>query len=156
MPRKGEVGRRDVLPDPKYHDRLVTKFMNAMMFGGKKSLTERIFYGALDTIAEKTQEDPLGVFKKALDNVKPAVEVRSRRVGGATYQVPVEVRQPRRVALGMRWLVQSSRARHEKSMAERLANELLDASSNRGNAVKKKEDTHKMAEANKAFAHYRW
>ncbi|MBM4242373.1 MAG: 30S ribosomal protein S7 [Candidatus Binatia bacterium] len=156
MPRKGEVGRRDVLPDPKYHDRLVTKFMNAMMFGGKKSLTERIFYGALDTIAEKTQEDPLGVFKKALDNVKPAVEVRSRRVGGATYQVPVEVRQPRRVALGMRWLVQSSRARHEKSMAERLANELLDASSNRGNAVKKKEDTHRMAEANNAFAHYRW
>jgi len=145
-----------VLPDPKYHDRLVTKFMNAMMFGGKKSLTERIFYGALDTIAEKTQEDPLGVFKKALDNVKPAVEVRSRRVGGATYQVPVEVRQPRRVALGMRWLVQSSRARHEKSMAERLANELLDASSNRGNAVKKKEDTHRMAEANNAFAHYRW
>ena len=150
------MGRRDVLPDPKYHDRLVTKFMNAMMFGGKKSLTERIFYGALDTIAEKTQEDPLGVFKKALDNVKPAVEVRSRRVGGATYQVPVEVRQPRRVALGMRWLVQSSRARHEKSMAERLANELLDAASNRGNAVKKKEDTHRMAEANNAFAHYRW
>jgi small subunit ribosomal protein S7 len=156
MPRKGEVGRRDVLPDPKYHDRLVTKFMNAMMFGGKKSLTERIFYGALDSIAEKTQEDPLGIFKRALDNVKPAVEVRSRRVGGATYQVPVEVRQPRRVALGMRWLVQSSRARHEKSMAERLANELLDAANNRGNAVKKKEDTHRMAEANNAFAHYRW
>jgi small subunit ribosomal protein S7 len=156
MPRKGEVGRRDVLPDPKYHDRLVTKFMNAMMFGGKKSLTERIFYGALDTIAEKTQEDPLGIFKRALDNVKPAVEVRSRRVGGATYQVPVEVRQPRRVALGMRWLVQSSRARHEKSMAERLASELLDAANNRGNAVKKKEDTHRMAEANNAFAHYRW
>ena len=150
------MGRRDVLPDPKYHDRLVTKFMNAMMFGGKKSLTERIFYGALDTIAEKTQEDPLGIFKKALDNVKPAVEVRSRRVGGATYQVPVEVRQPRRVALGMRWLVQSSRARHEKSMAERLANELLDAANSRGNAVKKKEDTHRMAEANNAFAHYRW
>ena len=149
------MGRRDVLPDPKYHDRLVTKFMNAMMFGGKKSLTERIFYGALDTIAEKTQEDPLGIFKKALDNVKPAGEVRSRRVGGATYQVPVEVRQPRRVALGMRWLVQSSRARHEKSMAERLANELLDAANSRGNAVKKKEDTHRMAEANNAFAHYR-
>lgn len=150
------MGRRDVLPDPKYHDRLVTKFMNAMMFGGKKSLTERIFYGALDSIADKTQEDPLGIFKRALDNVKPAVEVRSRRVGGATYQVPVEVRQPRRVALGMRWLVQSSRARHEKSMAERLANELLDAANNRGNAVKKKEDTHRMAEANNAFAHYRW
>jgi small subunit ribosomal protein S7 len=156
MPRKGEVGRRDVLPDPKYHDRLVTKFMNAMMFGGGKSLTERIFYGALDSIAAKTQEDPLGIFKRALDNVKPSVEVRSRRVGGATYQVPVEVRQPRRVALGMRWLVQSSRARHEKSMAERLASELLDAANNRGNAVKKKEDTHRMAEANNAFAHYRW
>ncbi len=156
MPRKGEVGRRDVLPDPKYHDRLVTKFMNTMMLGGKKSLTERIFYGALDSIAEKTQEDPLAVFKRALENVKPAVEVRSRRVGGATYQVPVEVRPPRRVALGMRWLVQSSRARHEKSMAERLANELLDAANNRGNAVKKKEDTHRMAEANNAFAHYRW
>ncbi|MEW6271377.1 MAG: 30S ribosomal protein S7 [Thermodesulfobacteriota bacterium] len=156
MPRKGEVGRRDVLPDPKYHDRLVTKFMNTMMLGGKKSLTERIFYGALDSIAEKTQEDPLGIFKRALDNVKPAVEVRSRRVGGATYQVPVEVRQPRRVALGMRWLVQSSRARHEKSMAERLAGELLDAANMRGNAVKKKEDTHRMAEANNAFAHYRW
>ena len=150
------MGRRDVLPDPKYHDRLVTKFMNAMMFGGKKSLTERIFYGALDTIAEKTQEDPLGVFKKALDNVKPAVEVRSRRVGGATYQVPVEGRQPRRVALGMRWLVQSSRARHEKSMAERLANELLDASNSAGASVKRREDMHKMAESNKAFAHYRW
>ena len=150
------MGRRDVLPDPKYHDRLVTKFMNAMMFGGKKSLTERIFYGALETIADKTQEDPLGVFKKALDNVKPAVEVRSRRVGGATYQVPVEVRQPRRVALGMRWLVQSSRARHEKSMAERLANELLDASNSIGASVKRKEDLHKMAESNKAFAHYRW
>ncbi|HEY8514938.1 MAG TPA: 30S ribosomal protein S7 [Candidatus Binatia bacterium] len=156
MPRKGEVGRRDVLPDPKYHDRLVTKFMNTMMLGGKKSLTERIFYGALDTIAEKTQEDPLAIFKRALENVKPSVEVRSRRVGGATYQVPVEVRPPRRVALGMRWLVQSSRARHEKSMAERLANELLDAANMRGNAVKKKEDTHRMAEANNAFAHYRW
>ena len=144
------------MPDPKYHDRLVTKFMNTMMLGGKKSLTERIFYGALDTIAEKTQEDPLAIFKRALENVKPSVEVRSRRVGGATYQVPVEVRPPRRVALGMRWLVQSSRARHEKSMAERLANELLDAANMRGNAVKKKEDTHRMAEANNAFAHYRW
>ena len=156
MPRKGEVRRRDVLPDPKYHDRLATKFMNNMMLEGKKSLAERMFYTALDQIAEKTQEEPLGVFKRALDNVKPVVEVRSRRVGGATYQVPVEVRQPRRVALGMRWIMQASRARHEKSMAERLANELMDAAANRGTAVKKKEDTHRMAEANNAFAHYRW
>jgi small subunit ribosomal protein S7 len=156
MPRKGEVRRRDVLPDPKYHDRLVTKFINNMMLRGKKSSAERMFYTALDQIAEKTQEEPLAVFKRALDNVKPVVEVRSRRVGGATYQVPVEVRQPRRVALGMRWLVQSSRARHEKSMAERLANEFIDAANSRGTAVKKKEDTHRMAEANNAFAHYRW
>ena len=156
MSRKGEIRRRDVLPDPKYHDRLVTKFMNNMMVGGKKSLTEGIFYGALDLIQERSGEDPLGVFRKALDNVKPAVEVRSRRVGGATYQVPVEVRQVRRVALGMRWLVQSSRARHEKSMVERLAGELMDAASSRGNAVKKREDTHRMAEANNAFSHYRW
>ncbi len=156
MPRKGEVRRRDVLPDPKYHDRLVTKFMNNMMLGGKKSLTERIFYGALDLIQERSGEDPVAVFRKALDNVKPAVEVRSRRVGGATYQVPIEVRQVRRVALGMRWLVQSSRARHEKSMVERLAGEFMDAAASRGNAVKKKEDTHRMAEANNAFSHYRW
>lgn len=156
MPRKGEVRRREVLPDPKYHDRLVTKFINNMMYEGKKSLAERMFYDALDQIAQKTQDDPLGVFKKALDNVKPVVEVRSRRVGGATYQVPVEVRQPRRLALGMRWLVQSSRSRHEKSMAERLANEFMDAANMRGAAVKKKEDTHRMAEANNAFAHYRW
>lgn len=127
-----------------------------MMYEGKKSLAERMFYDALDQIAQKTQDDPLGVFKKALDNVKPVVEVRSRRVGGATYQVPVEVRQPRRLALGMRWLVQSSRSRHEKSMAERLANEFMDAANMRGAAVKKKEDTHRMAEANNAFAHYRW
>jgi len=157
MPRKGEVRRRDLLPDPKYHDRLVTKFINTMMLEGKKSLAERTFYSAIDQLATKMPgEDPLGVFKRALDNVKPVVEVRSRRVGGATYQVPVEVRQPRRVALGMRWLVQHSRSRIEKSMAERLAGELLDAANNRGNAVKKKEDTHRMAEANNAFAHYRW
>ena len=156
MSRKGEIRRRDVLPDPKYHDRLVTKFMNNMMVGGKKSLTESIFYGALDLIQERSGEDPLAVFRKALDNVKPGVEVRSRRVGGATYQVPIEVRQVRRVALGMRWLVQSSRARHEKSMVERLAGELMDAASSRGNAVKKREDTHRMAEANNAFSHYRW
>ena len=156
MPRKGEVGRRDVLPDPKYHDRLVTKFMNAMMFGGKKSLTERIFYGALDSIADKTQEDPLGVFKKALDNVKPAVEVRSRRVGGATYQVPVEVRPERRQALAIRWLIEAARKRGETTMEERRSGELMDAANNRGTAVKKREDTHRMAEANKAFSHYRW
>lgn len=156
MPRKGEVRRRDVLPDPKYHDRLVTKFMNNMMLKGKKSLVEGIFYGAFDMIAERTQEDPLVVFKAALDNTKPGVEVRSRRVGGATYQVPIEVRQNRRTALAMRWLVASARARHEKSMAERLAGEFMDAANMRGNAVKKREDTHRMAEANNAFSHYRW
>jgi small subunit ribosomal protein S7 len=156
MPRKGEVKRRDILPDPKYHDRTVTKFINSMMYDGKKSLTERILYGALDLVSERSKEDALGVFKRALDQVKPVVEVRSRRVGGATYQVPVEVRPQRRVALGMRWLVQHARARPEKSMVERLAGEILDAANGRGGAIKKKEDTHRMAEANKAFAHYRW
>ncbi len=156
MPRKGEVRRREVLPDPKYHDRLVTKFMNTIMTCGKKSLAERVFYGALDLIETRTKEEPLGVFKKALDNVKPLVEVRSRRVGGATYQVPVEVRPTRRLSLGMRWLVQYARQRPEKSMVERLAGELADAANNRGAAIKKREDTHRMAEANKAFAHYRW
>ena len=156
MPRKGEVKRRDVLPDPKHHDRVVTKFINSMMHDGKKSLTERMFYGALDLVGERAKEDSLGVFKRALEAEKPSVEVRSRRVGGATYQVPVEVRPPRRIALGMRWLVQHARARPEKSMVERLAGEILDAANNRGGAIKKKEDTHRMAEANKAFAHYRW
>jgi small subunit ribosomal protein S7 len=156
MPRKGEVRRREVLPDPKYHDRTVTKFVSAIMGSGKKSLAERVLYGALDLVAERTKEDPLLIFKRALDNVKPVVEVRSRRVGGATYQVPVEVRPPRRVSLGMRWLVQQARSRSEKSMAERLAAEFVDAANNRGAAIKKKEDTHRMAEANKAFAHYRW
>jgi small subunit ribosomal protein S7 len=156
MPRKGEVRRREVLPDPKFHDRMVTKFMNSLMYEGKKSAAERMFYGALDIIQQRTKEEPLGIFKKALDNVKPLVEVRSRRVGGATYQVPVEVRPTRRMSLGMRWLVQHSRARPEKSMVERLAGELIDAANNRGSAIKKKEDTHRMAEANKAFAHYRW
>ena len=156
MPRKGEVKRRDILPDPKYHDRTVTKFINAMMHDGKKSLTERILYGALDLVADRSKEDALGVFKRALEQVKPLVEVRSRRVGGATYQVPVEVRPQRRVALGMRWIVQHARARPEKSMVERLAGEILDAANGRGGAMKKKEDTHRMAEANKAFAHYRW
>jgi small subunit ribosomal protein S7 len=156
MPRKGEVRRRDVLPDPKYHDRSVTKFINSMMNGGKKSTAERIFYAALDTVSARAKEEPLALFKRALDNVKPAVEVRSRRVGGATYQVPIEVRPPRRTSLAMRWLIQNARARSEKSMAQRLAGELLDAVNGRGGAIKKKDDTHRMAEANKAFAHYRW
>jgi small subunit ribosomal protein S7 len=156
MPRKGEVRRRDVLPDPKFHDRLVTKFVNAMMLGGKKSTAERIFYGALDIVAQRTKEDPLVIFRRALDNVKPSVEVRSRRVGGATYQVPVEVRPVRRMSLGMRWLVSFARGRSEKSMADRLAGEIIDAANSRGAAIKKKEDTHRMADANKAFAHYRW
>ncbi|MBX3025359.1 30S ribosomal protein S7 [bacterium] len=156
MPRKGEVRRRDVLPDPKFHDRLVTKFVNAMMFGGKKSTAERIFYGALDIVAQRTKEDPLVIFRRSLDNVKPSVEVRSRRVGGATYQVPVEVRPVRRMSLGMRWLVSFARGRSEKSMADRLAGEIIDAANSRGAAIKKKEDTHRMADANKAFAHYRW
>ena len=156
MPRKGEVKRRDILPDPKFHDRTVTKFINAMMHDGKKSLSENILYDALNLVGDRAKEDALAVFKRALDAVKPMAEVRSRRVGGATYQVPVEVRPPRRVALAMRWLVQNARARPEKSMVERLAGEVLDAANNRGGAIKKKEDTHRMAEANKAFAHYRW
>ena len=156
MPRKGEVKRREVLPDPKFHDRQVTKFVNVMMGHGKKSVAEGIFYRAFDLILSRTKEEPLGVFRRALDNVRPSVEVRSRRVGGATYQVPVEVRPVRRMSLGMRWLVQFSRQRSEKSMAERLAAELIDAANGRGAAMKKKDDTHRMADANKAFAHYRW
>jgi small subunit ribosomal protein S7 len=156
MPRKGEVKRREVLPDPKYHDRLVTKFINNMMYDGKKSLGERTLYDALDLAAQRASEDALAIFKRALDQVKPAVEVRSRRVGGATYQVPVEVRPQRRTSLAMRWIVQNARARPEKSMVQKLAAELLDAANGRGGAMKKKEDTHRMAEANKAFAHYRW
>ena len=156
MPRKGEVRRREILPDPKFHDRMVAKFINAMMNEGKRSTAERILYTAFDRISDRAKEDPLGLFKRALDNIKPVVEVRSRRVGGATYQVPVEVRPARRVSLAMRWLVVNARARAEKSMAERLAAELMDAANNRGAAIKKKEDTHRMAEANKAFAHYRW
>ncbi len=156
MPRKGEVRRREILPDPKFHDRMVAKFINSMMSGGKKSTAEQIFYGSLDMIQARAKEDPLGIFKRALDNAKPAVEVRSRRVGGATYQVPVEVRPTRRTSLAMRWLVQNARARNEKSMSERLAAELMDTASNRGSTIKKKDDTHRMADANKAFAHYRW
>ncbi len=156
MSRKGQVRVREVPADPKYHDRIVAKFMNVVMERGKKSLAEQIFYHALDLAAERSKEDGLVVFKRALDNVRPAVEVRSRRVGGANYQVPSEVRPARRNSLAMRWLVTAARARGEKSMQERLAAEILDAAANRGGAVKKREDTHRMADANRAFAHYRW
>ncbi|MBI2986891.1 MAG: 30S ribosomal protein S7 [Deltaproteobacteria bacterium] len=156
MPRKGEVKKREILPDPKYGDKLVAKFVNTIMNQGKKSVAESIFYRSLDIVAAKAKEDALAVFKRALDNTRPVVEVRSRRVGGATYQVPVEVRPQRRLSLGMRWLIQSARIRGEKSMEEKLAGELVDAANNRGGAIKKKEDTHRMAEANRAFAHYRW
>ena len=156
MPRRRVVEKRKILPDPVFQDRLVTKFVNDLMRKGKKSIAEQICYGAFDLVAERTKDEPLKIFKKALDNVKPMLEVKSRRVGGATYQVPVEVRQDRRLALGMRWLISYAQERGEKTMAEKLAAEIMDASNNRGNAVKKREDTHKMAEANKAFAHYRW
>jgi small subunit ribosomal protein S7 len=156
MPRKGAVSKREILPDPKFHDRMVSKFVNSMMEDGKRSLAERVLYRALDLVAQRGKDEPLGLFRKAIENVKPVVEVRSRRVGGATYQVPVEVRPSRRASLAMRWIVTQARARGEKSMEERLAGELLDAAANRGAAVKKREDTHRMAEANKAFAHYRW
>ena len=156
MPRKGQVRVREINPDPKFHDRTVAKFINSVMERGKKSVAEGIFYGALVAVAERAKEDGLVVFKRALENVRPAVEVRSRRVGGANYQVPVEVRPVRRTSLGMRWLVQAARARGEKSMQDRLAAEILEAAANRGGAVKKREDTHRMAEANRAFAHYRW
>jgi small subunit ribosomal protein S7 len=156
MPRRRVVAKRKILPDPKFSDRLVTKFVNDLMRKGKKSTAEQICYGAFRIVEERAKEDPLKVFKKALDNVKPVLEVKSRRVGGATYQVPVEVRQDRRVALAMRWIINYSTDRGEKTMQEKLAGELMDASNNRGNSVKKREDTHKMAEANKAFAHYRW
>ena len=156
MPRRREVPKRKILPDPKYHDRMVAKFCNVVMKDGKKSTAEGIVYGAFDVIGNRYKEDPIEVFRKALDTVKPKVEVKSRRVGGATYQVPVEVRPERRIALAMRWLVDYSRDRGEKTMVERLAAELKEAAEGRGNAVKKREDVHKMADANKAFAHYRW
>jgi small subunit ribosomal protein S7 len=156
MPRKGEVKKREGLPDPKYGDKQVAKFINTLMTAGKKSVAEGIFYRSLDLVGNKIKEDSLAVFKRALENAKPTVEVRSRRVGGATYQVPVEVRPQRRLSLGMRWLVQSASGREGKSMEEKLAAELMDAANNRGGAIKKKEDTHRMAEANRAFAHYRW
>src|SRR5699024_1521719 len=156
MPRKRVVARREILPDPKYGKVQLAKFITILMLSGKKSLAEKIIYGALDRVAEKAKHDPTEVLEKALENVRPLVEVKSRRVGGATYQVPVEVRPERRSTLAMRWLVDAARKRSEKSMDLRLAGELLDAFEGKGTAVKKREDTHRMAEANKAFAHYRW
>ncbi|MCL2626137.1 MAG: 30S ribosomal protein S7 [Cystobacterineae bacterium] len=156
MPRRRVPNKRKILPDPKYQDRLITKFVNDLMTGGRKSIAEHLCYDAFALVEERSKEDPLKTFKKALENVKPVLEVKSRRVGGANYQVPVEVRQDRRVALGMRWMIQYAKARGEKTMVERLAAEIMDAANNRGASVKKREDTHKMAEANKAFAHYRW
>jgi small subunit ribosomal protein S7 len=156
MSRKGPARKRELLPDPVYHDRVVTQFINCMQTHGKKSIAESVFYGAVETVEGRLKESGLDMFKRALDNVKPAVEVRSRRVGGATYQVPIEVRSSRQVALAIRWLISHARSRPERTMRDRLAGELIDASNNRGGAVKKREDTHRMAEANKAFAHYRW
>ncbi len=156
MPRRRVAEKREILPDPKYNSKLVSKFINAIMADGKKSTAEKICYGAFDNMREKTGSDPLKVFKTAIENVKPLVEVKPRRVGGATYQVPVEVRAHRRSALAFRWIINYSRGRSEKTMQERLAGELMDAYNNTGSSIKKKEDTHKMAEANKAFAHYRW
>jgi small subunit ribosomal protein S7 len=156
MSRRHRAERREINPDAKFGDLVLAKFMNSLMYDGKKSAAESIIYGAFDTIAAKTKQDPLVVFHEALRNVSPALEVRSRRVGGATYQVPVEVRTVRRQALGIRWIIIAARERSEKTMTDRLSAELLDASNNRGNAVKKREDTHRMAEANRAFSHYRW
>jgi small subunit ribosomal protein S7 len=156
MSRRHSAEKREINPDPKFGNLVVSKFMNSIMYEGKKSVAEAIVYGALDVIEGKTKSNPVGVFQQALDNVMPSIEVRSRRVGGATYQVPVEVRNDRRQALGIRWIIAAARERNEKTMVERLSAELLDASNSRGNAVKKREDTHRMAEANRAFAHYRW
>ncbi|MDG1207607.1 MAG: 30S ribosomal protein S7 [Paracoccaceae bacterium] len=156
MSRRHAAEKREILPDAKYGDRILSKFMNNLMLDGKKSVAERIVYGALDRVEDKMKKAPVEVFHEALDNIKPSVEVRSRRVGGATYQVPVEVRPERREALAIRWLINASRARNENTMEERLSGELMDAVNGRGTAVKKREDTHKMADANKAFSHYRW
>ncbi|ASK78006.1 30S ribosomal protein S7 [Paraphotobacterium marinum] len=156
MPRRRVIGQRKILSDPKFGSELLAKFVNILMVDGKKSIAEKIVYSALSTSSERSGEEPLAIFEKALENVRPAVEVKSRRVGGSTYQVPVEVRPVRRNALAMRWLVEAARKRGEKSMAFRLAGEMLDAAENKGSAVKKREDVHKMADANKAFAHYRW
>ena len=156
MPRRREVPKREVLPDPVYNSQLVTRFINTLMKRGKMTVAENIFYGALDIMQERAKDDPLKLFKRAVENVKPQVEVKSRRVGGSTYQVPVEVPVNRQMSLSFRWLVDFARSRGERSMRERLAGELLDAANNRGGAMKKKDDTHRMAEANKAFSHYRW
>ena len=156
MSRRHSADKREILPDPKFGNVVVTKLMNSIMYAGKKSAAERIVYGAFDIIEGKTKSNPLQVFQQALDNVMPSIEVRSRRVGGATYQVPVEVRTDRRQALAIRWIIASARGRNENTMVERLSGELLDAANNRGTAVKKREDTHRMAEANRAFSHYRW
>jgi small subunit ribosomal protein S7 len=156
MPRRGTVPKREVTADPLYNSALVTKFINSMMFGGKRAVSQQIMYEAFNQMQAKTQEDPLKVFKRAVDNVKPSLEVKSRRVGGSNYQVPVEVNPARRTSLALRWLISFARKRPERTMVAKLANELMDAANMRGGAVKKKEDTHKMAEANKAFAHYRW
>ncbi|CAM2061081.1 30S ribosomal subunit protein S7 [Desulfovibrionales bacterium] len=156
MPRKGSVSKREILPDPIFSSRLAAKFINRLMYSGKKSTAEHIFYRALNILGEKTSEGPIKIFEKALDNVKPHMEVKARRVGGATYQVPMEVRPDRQVTLAIRWLINYARVRGEKGMIFKLSGELFDAFNNRGSAVKKKEDTHRMADANKAFAHYRW
>jgi len=156
MPRRRVVAKRETIADPKFNDRMVTRFMNVIMHDGKKSTAEHILYGAFDEIESKTRNDPIAMFRRAVENVRPRIEVKSRRVGGATYQVPVEVRPERATSLAMRWLVESSRARDGRSMREKLANELIDAANERGEAVKKREDTHRMADANKAFSHYRW
>lgn len=156
MPRRRVVAKREILPDPKFHNQILAKFINHLMISGKKSVAEKIVYDAMDTMAEKSSSDPVEVFEKALDAIRPVVEVKSRRVGGATYQVPVEVRPSRRTALAMRWLVEAARKRGEKSMSLRLAGELLDAAEGKGSAFKKREDVHRMAEANKAFSHYRF
>ena len=156
MPRRREVPKRVILPDPKYNDKLIAKFINSIMQDGKKSLSETILYDSFDIIEDKLKDDPVSVFKKAIENVRPMLEVKSRRVGGSTYQVPIEVRHDRRQALAIRWIINFAKKRPEKSMDQKLAAELMDAFANRGGSVKKKEDTHKMAEANKAFAHYKW
>jgi small subunit ribosomal protein S7 len=156
MSRKRKAEVREVLPDPKFQDIVITKFINTLMIGGKKSIAEKIFYGALDVVQEKTNQEPLKVFKKALSNIKPAVEVKSRRIGGATYQIPVEVRPARRQSLALRWLRDYASERSGKTMVQKLADEIIDASQNRGGSVKKREDVYKMAEANKAFAHLKW
>ena len=156
MPRRREVPKRKLLPDPKYGDRMVSRFINVLMQDGKKNTAERILYGSFDVIEAKTRNDPLAMFRRALDNVRPRIEVKSRRVGGATYQVPIEVRPERATSLAMRWLANYSRSRSGKSMREKLADEIIDAANERGESVKKREDTHRMADANKAFAHYRW